>query len=255
MYGDYLDESGNRYSFISHPNRLSTSSTLTVPVRNGAGGGGVAVGGPAAGASTAPQSPTLTIRPASPSLGTLTEMDYESDPVAVAHEISNLQALRRMSMDVTSAADPDLPSFNSFVPSTPPDDNGDPGSVFWVPARLHPELAPQEFSAYLEAKKNEIRRPTRDGSLAPDGGNMSPGLRRKKSMLSRQIDSTEGLRQYQDGAERLGRKNSVNGGPPPVPLDELMKDPSALMQKLSVDSRRTMEEGMFWAMLSLPGFG
>lgn len=233
MYGDYIDEkTGNRYSFISsdarNQNRLSTATTLSVP---GLSGG------------SAPGSPTLTLSP-SPSLG-LGDMDYESDPVAVAQEISNLQALRRMSMDVTSAADPDLPSFNSFVPSTPAEDSGDPSSVFWVPARLHPELAPQEFSAYLEAKKNEIRRPRAEGgSLAvSEGGNMGPGLRRKKSMLSRQIDSIEGSRQYEDGAERLGRKKSLRSTDSPVGIDDLMSDPTALMHKLSVDSRRTMEEG------------
>jgi hypothetical protein len=176
----------------------------------------------------------------------LNDIDYESDPVAVAQEISNLQALRRMSMDVTSAADPDLPSFNSFVPSTPPDDGGDLGSVFWVPARLHPELAPQEFSAFLEAKKNEIRRPQNGGSLSPDGSpSGGPSLRRKKSMLSRQIDA-DAARNYRDGAERLEKRKSLlgEGASPSIQLDDLMKDPTALMHKLSVDSQRRMEEGM-----------
>jgi len=144
-------------------------------------------------------------------------------------------------MDVTSSADPDLPSFNTFVPSTPPDDGGDPGSVFWVPARLHPELAPKEFSAYLEAKKNEIRRPQREGSLSPDGPSSgSPSLRRKKSMLSRQIDRSEGVKGYRDGADRLGRRESGREGPN-VQLEDLMNDPSSLMRKLSVERRN--EEG------------
>src|SRR5690606_2219882 len=118
---------------------------------------------------------------------------------AVAQEISNLQALRRMSMDVTAVADPDLPNFSNFVPPTPPEDGDDPGALLWVPARYHPELAPKEFSKYIEAKKNEIRRaPSKSGNLSPDGAYSGPGLRRKKSMLSRQVDNSE---QFHDGAE------------------------------------------------------
>ncbi|KAF8246793.1 hypothetical protein K440DRAFT_630692 [Wilcoxina mikolae CBS 423.85] len=252
MYGDFTDETGNRYSYIqSAPGETSRStkrhSTLSVPKRGSTGGGGF---GGVPGVQTPPASPA---RSGSPSLSDtankqypLNDIDYESDPVAVAQEISNLQALRRMSMDVTSTADPDLPSFNSFVPSTPPDDS-DPGSVFWVPARLHPELAPQEFSAYLEQKKNEIRRPqTREGGkLSPNGpSSTGPSLRRKKSMLSRQIDA-EGGRHYRDGAERLEKRKSLTGGDvsPVIQLDDLMKDPTALMHKLSVDSQRRIEEG------------
>jgi hypothetical protein len=264
MYGDYTDEVSNRYSFIASapPGEEPTSSSrsakrqsaLSVPAMrsggsgkgfgSGAGGGGVPANGPA--------SPPSSVRSVSPSPSEaankqypLNDIDYESDPVAVAQEISNLQALRRMSMDVTSAADPDLPSFNSFVPSTPPDDGGDLGSVFWVPARLHPELAPQEFSAFLEAKKNEIRRPQNGGSLSPDGSpSGGPSLRRKKSMLSRQIDA-DAARNYRDGAERLEKRKSLlgEGASPSIQLDDLMKDPTALMHKLSVDSQRRMEEG------------
>jgi hypothetical protein len=250
MYGEFTDETGNRYSYIqSAPGETSRStkrrSTLSVPKRGSTGGfGGVP------GVQTPPASPA---RAGNPSLSDtankqypLNDIDYESDPVAVAQEISNLQALRRMSMDVTSTADPDLPSFNSFVPSTPPDDT-DPGSVFWVPARLHPELAPQEFSAYLEQKKNEIRRPQREGGkLSPDGKSTTgPSLRRKKSMLSRQIDA-EGGRHYRDGAEWLEKRKSLTGdGSPTIQLDDFMKDPTALMHKLSVDSQRRIEEGIF----------
>lgn len=255
MYGEYTDEAGNRQSIIQsgdasttprNVNRLSINPL--VMQRRGMSGTSIGANGP-----TPPGSPTLLRSTSSPINDTATQpfplhdIDYESNPVAVAQEISNLQALRRMSMDVTSSADPDLPSFSSFVPSTPPDDNGDPGNVFWVPARLHPELAPQEFSKYLEAKKNEIRRPTRESSLSlsPDNPTSDSGnsLRRKKSMLSRQIDDSEGAKNYRDGAERLERHKSQTGGPA-VHLDDLMKDPADLMRKLSVDSKRRDEEGI-----------
>lgn len=261
MYGEHPHEPANRYSYIqtapgAEPSRNGKrQSTLSVPKR----GDRPVV----PRIQTPPQSPVVASPP--PTLTDpanhkypLNDIDYESDPVAVAQEISNLQALRRMSMDVSSTADPDLPSFNSFVPPTPPDDS-DPGSVFWVPAHLHPELAPQEFSAYLEKKKNEIRRPQSATAVAtaaapaattPAGGSLSPdnptgpSLRRKKSMLSRQID-TDSAKHYRDGAERLEKRKSLkaDAGPPSIQLDDLMKDPTALMHKLSADSQRRMEEG------------
>ncbi|KAL1861262.1 hypothetical protein Plec18170_001777 [Paecilomyces lecythidis] len=141
----------------------------------------------------------------------LNDVDYESDPAAVAQELSNLAAIRRMSMDVTATGDPDLPSFGSnlVVPSAPSPDEDDASRLFWVPARLHPELAPKEFKSFLESKAEQIKR--RSGEFSPGGLSVERqlsdggGLRRKRSMLSRQIDNSSG---YTDGAERLERKRS-----------------------------------------------
>ncbi|RHZ62165.1 putative telomere silencing protein Zds1 [Aspergillus thermomutatus] len=137
----------------------------------------------------------------------LNDIDYESDPAAVAQELSNLAAIRRMSMDVTATGDPDLPSFSvpSIAPSSSADEN-DASRLFWVPARLHPELAPKEFKSFLESKTEQIRR--KSGEFSPSGferDGAGGSLRRKKSMLSRQIDTSQG---YTDGAERLERKRS-----------------------------------------------
>ena len=141
----------------------------------------------------------------------LNDLDYESSPAGLAQELSNLQAIRRMSMDVHNA-DPDLPSFQSYGsgPVSPPAlSDDDSQQLFWVPARLHPELAPKEFKTFIEEKVHTIRRRSGDlsTSLSPDGGmgrqDSGGGLRRKKSMLSRQIDTGSG---YKDGAERLERK-------------------------------------------------
>ncbi|KAJ9200729.1 hypothetical protein DTO164E3_3879 [Paecilomyces variotii] len=141
----------------------------------------------------------------------LNDVDYESDPAAVAQELSNLAAIRRMSMDVTATGDPDLPSFGSnlVVPSAPSADEDDASRLFWVPARLHPELAPKEFKSFLESKTEQIKR--RSGEFSSGGLSVERqvsnggGLRRKRSMLSRQIDNSSG---YTDGAERLERKRS-----------------------------------------------
>ncbi|KAG0651621.1 Meiotically up-regulated 88 [Hyphodiscus hymeniophilus] len=103
------------------------------------------------------------------------DIDYGSDPTAIAQELNNLQALRRMSMDVGNTSDPDLPSFQgvSFMPSVAPtgdDHEDDPSRLFWVPARVHPELAPMEFKTFLENRVQTIkRRSGEQTSLSPDG--------------------------------------------------------------------------------------
>ncbi|OAL26978.1 hypothetical protein AYO22_03922 [Fonsecaea multimorphosa] len=163
----------------------------------------------------------------------LNDIDYESSPAGLAQELSNLQALRRMSMHMGATDDPDLPQLSAAgMPSAPsPTSSEDDSSrLFWVPARLHPELAPKEFKTFLESKAEQIRRrsgelsafaspsSSRSSSLSAEGGNS--GLRRKKSMLSRQIDSSVG---YQDGADRLETKRSLSrrAGPQDPNLQEL----------------------------------
>lgn len=177
----------------------------------------------------------------------LNDIDYESSPAGLAQELSNLQAIRRMSMDVNTS-DPDLPSFGNYsLPATAPQngcDDDDPSKLFWVPARLHPELAPKEFKTFIEEKVDTIRRRSGDSdTLSPDGAigrqGSGGGLRRKKSMLSRQIDSPNG---YRDGAERLERKRSGTEGPPVngrlEKLQELVEDPAGLMRRMSIDSAK-----------------
>lgn len=183
----------------------------------------------------------------------LNDLDYESDPAAVAQELSNLQALRRMSMDVNAAGDPDLPSFNSNfgVPTPAPSgsaDEDDRARLFWVPARIHPELAPTEFKTFLDSRVNSIKRRSEDRSLSPDSlqrEGSSGGLRRKKSMLSRQIDNSggKGADGYTDGAERLDRKRSTSGAETLSPgisnlqdLEALVSDPEQGKQRLSIDT-------------------
>ncbi|TVY90588.1 Protein zds1 [Lachnellula willkommii] len=183
----------------------------------------------------------------------LNDIDYESNPAAVAQELSNLQALRRMSMDVGNTSDPDLPSFQgvALMPSIAPtgnDDEDDPSRLFWVPARVHPELAPMEFKNFLENRVQSIKRRSGDQtSLSPDGLERSDSggsLRRKKSMLSRQIDNDggRGAVGYEDGAEQIQRKKSLSTDQALdlkiadlQELDALVRDPSKAMQKLNLD--------------------
>lgn len=171
-----------------------------------------------------PQAPAVAAREQSPQETAqaqfpLNDIDYESSPAAVAQELSNLQALRRMSMDVHAAGDPDLPTLNpAAIPSAPSPTASDDDSarLFWVPARLHPELAPKEFKTFLDGKAEQINRrsgdlstlgsspmSSRSGSLSSN----SSGLARKKSMLSREVNNSSG---YKDGADILERKRSMS---------------------------------------------
>ncbi|KAF2123546.1 hypothetical protein P153DRAFT_371602 [Dothidotthia symphoricarpi CBS 119687] len=176
----------------------------------------------------------------------LNDIDYESSPAGLAQELSNLQAIRRMSMGM-GGADPDLPSFQSGgTPAISPphfSEEDDPSALFWVPARLHPELAPVEFKTFIEDKIDKTRRRSGDAEsmLSPDGppgrqGSVG-GLRRKKSMLSRQVDNGVG---YKDGAERLERTRSgrqVSGGLGDVQeLEHIIEDPTSLVRRMSMSA-------------------
>ena len=205
------------------------------------------------GPGSAPSSPLRSPAETAAASFPLNDIDYESSPAAVAQELSNLQAIRRMSMDVNVAGDPDLPSFSPAfgIPTAPPSDatdEDDAARLFWVPARLHPELAPTEFKTFLDSRVESIKRRSGEYTLSPEGparATSDGGLRRKKSMLSRQIDNSEGrgAEGYQDGAERLDRKRSQtdkndrrsSGISNLQELEMLMKDPEKMMQRLSME--------------------
>ncbi|KAI5459268.1 hypothetical protein BGZ63DRAFT_360962, partial [Mariannaea sp. PMI_226] len=201
--------------------------------------------------SKSPLSPTLSLRDvqsdSSNSPFPLTNIDNPND---IAQELSNLQALRRLSMDVGNNKDPDLPPMSLMaMPAIAPsgdDDENDPSRLLWVPARVHPELAPTEFKTFLEKRVHSIRRRSGDSFLTADGESTqgepeSGGLRRKKSMLSRQIDTSEGrgAAGYVDGSERLETQRSRGRGhhSHELSIDELVKDPTKAVQKLTQESQ------------------
>ena len=163
-------------------------------------------------------------------------------------------------MDVNAAGDPDLPSFSSSfgIPSAAPtgaSDEDDKARMFWVPARLHPELAPTEFQTFLNNKVESIKRRSGEFSLSPDGlqrQGSGGGLRRKKSMLSRQIDNSggKGADGYRDGADVLERKKSLSGAETLntgisnlSDLEMLVNDSDAVIQRLSLDTGQSLTNG------------
>lgn len=203
---------------------------------------------------TSPLSPTRSIRDlqadGSASQFPMTNIDDAND---IAQELSNLQALRRLSMDVGGFNDPDLLPFSNMglVQSGPPtgeDDEADPSRLLWVPARVHPELEPTAFKDFLENRVQAIKRRSSDSMLSVDlnrsdstGGG---GLRRKKSMLSRQIKPTSEGIDYVDGAERLQRQRSRHGDGNPEPsLGELVDDPTKAVKKLALETHQEVDEG------------
>src|SRR3569833_2648393 len=101
-----------------------------------------------------PLSPTLSLRDVqADSQFPLTNIDNPND---IAQALSNLQALRRMSMDVGSTSDPDLPIQGMTLlamPSIAPtcdDDDGDISRLLCVPTKNHTKHAPDQFKNFLE---------------------------------------------------------------------------------------------------------
>ncbi|KAK1755646.1 hypothetical protein QBC47DRAFT_401813 [Echria macrotheca] len=181
----------------------------------------------------------------------LTNIDNPND---IAQELSNLQALRRLSMDVGNNSDPDLMPFSGMslvaMPTLAPtgdDDEADPSRLLWVPARVHPELEPTAFKSFLENRVQSVKRRSGESHMSVDGvqrNNSSSGLRRKKSMLSRQIHtSSESGDGYMDGAERLNRQRSQSERSiPELSIDELVADPTKAVQKLAQEARQEVGE-------------
>jgi hypothetical protein len=150
-------------------------------------------------------------------------------------------------MDVAAAGDPDLPSFGSnfSIPSLPPSpsaDENDASRLFWVPASLHPELAPKEFKSFLESKADVIKRKSGDfaSSLSPERQGSGSGLRRKRSMLSKQIDDSSG---YKDGAERLERQRSQTNRRDGM-LSPNLQELESLVDDTKLDSKDLLVRGM-----------
>lgn len=87
--------------------------------------------------------------------------------------------------------------------------------LLWVPANVHPELAPQEWKSFVQKKVAEIRETVsshpQPSSLSNETTNEFPSretsLKRRNSRLSKQINTQEG---YTDGSEVLKRRSSTS---------------------------------------------
>ncbi|KIY52995.1 hypothetical protein FISHEDRAFT_69453 [Fistulina hepatica ATCC 64428] len=175
----------------------------------------------------------------------------------IQREVEALRDLRRRSTTPLTI-DPDLPnqsggsvqraasievessessssSHEGSSEATMLDDNisfaDDPFHLFWVPASVHPEIAPAEFRTFL---KEHARAPDGSGGLSRSGSSSS-ALGRKKSMLSRQYRPHENDDVEKEEVVHLRRNRTsiyVNQGPQLTisdlqKLEELAEEASA----------------------------
>lgn len=103
----------------------------------------------------------------------------------------------------------------------------DPLHLFWVPASLHPEIAPAEFRAFL---KEHARSPGDESdSLAVSSSaslSSSPSLSRKRSMLSRQYRPKENDGVEEENIVPLKRNRSLlyrNNPGPQLTISDLQR--------------------------------
>ncbi|KAG6829882.1 hypothetical protein H0H92_003151 [Tricholoma furcatifolium] len=117
-------------------------------------------------------------------------------------------------------------------PQTPNNQSNDPFPLFklWVPASVHPEIAPAEFRAFLKeharlSPTSEDGSPSLDRSDSLSSASSASGLGRKKSMLSRQYrpHENDGVENEQVVPLRRNRSTlSYNQGPQ-FSIDDLQK--------------------------------
>lgn len=214
--------------------------------------------------SMSPISPNMSLRDVQEAESSQFPLGNIENPSDIAQELSNLQALRRMSMDVGNTSDPDLLPFSGIslvaMPTIAPtgeDDEGDISRLLWVPAQVHPELAPDQFKNFLEDRVKTIKRRSGE-TLSPDGmgRNNLASLRRKKSMLSRQVHSSGISAEDQEGFEKLARQTSAGGrATPELSINELVKDPTKVVQKLAQETQEAGSKGDMPILPVAPGMG
>lgn len=111
-------------------------------------------------------------------------------------------------------------------PNNPADD---PFHLFWVPAGLHPEIAPAEFRAFL--KEHARSPPPSDDDALERSNSMSSSLssrsslNRKRSMLSRQYRPQENDGVEEENVVPLKRTRSryVTHQGPPLTINDLQR--------------------------------
>lgn len=124
--------------------------------------------------------PDLPLTPSPPSPSQTYWPNSAGDPSGSALQGSSIPRRRSSRRSAASSDDADAPI-------------DDPFHLFWVPASLHPEIAPAEFRAFL--KEHARAPPPSDESGLFRSNSVSSyasgSLARRKSMLSRQYQPSE----------------------------------------------------------------
>ncbi|KAI0925055.1 hypothetical protein AcW2_005751 [Taiwanofungus camphoratus] len=167
----------------------------------------------------------------------------------IQREVEALRDIRRRSTAGGPGSlilDPDLPGASSQASSTtaywsPADDSSssshedgsdtssadakdDPFHLFWVPARLHPEIAPAEFRQFL---KEHARAPVDEVGVLARSTSTGSELGRKRSMLSRQYkpSANDGVGEEEESVVPLRQNRTsvfANSGPQ-LTINDLQK--------------------------------
>ncbi|KAF8523607.1 hypothetical protein JB92DRAFT_1542222 [Gautieria morchelliformis] len=183
----------------------------------------------------------------------------------IRREVEALKDIRRRSSAQGGPGaiplDPDLPELPPS-PSSPhatptwpdeqePDVTEDPSHLFWVPARLHPELAPGEFRAFLKEHARDGGVALQRANSASSSSSTSP-IGRKKSMLSRQYRPSESDGVEEEEAVPIRRtKSSLHSNPAPqLTISDLQKL-EALAEEASVSDDPSKLRSMLRRSLSL----
>jgi hypothetical protein len=179
----------------------------------------------------------------------------------IQREVETLRDIKRRSSAPGSIIDPDLPtlssdsssssgywddssssshSHESDASSTPGDD---PLNLFWVPARLHPEIAPAEFRQFL---KEHAQGPGEGASLSRSSSMGSTGLGRKKSMLSRQYNPSEKDEVEEEKVVpiRRNRTSVYRNQGPQLTIDDLQK-----LEELAEEASRSSDPSKLRSVL------
>ncbi|KAJ3540513.1 hypothetical protein NMY22_g4257 [Coprinellus aureogranulatus] len=126
--------------------------------------------------------------------------------------------------------------------STPNNPADDPFHLFWVPASVHPEIAPAEFKAFLkEHARNPPAGEGQDGTMDRAASFSSrSSLSRKRSMLSRQYQPKEGDHVEDENIVPLRRNASfARNKVPQLTISDLQKlEELAEEATLSADSSK-----------------
>ncbi|ORY28792.1 hypothetical protein BCR39DRAFT_186396 [Naematelia encephala] len=209
----------------------------------------------------------------------------------IAREVQTLRNLRRRSVSTPGPGelpvDPDLPppspsspgastsysSNDDITLSTPDGLDGDNAGLFWVPAHLHPELAPGEFRAFLKAHTRTDPANADETEIGEAGMSRSSsflgrassrrsseGLGRKRSMLSRQYQPKSGDHVEEERPPvPVRNRDSIYGGrsgEKGLTLEDLQKLEMAMDEAEGTDDPATMRSVLrrSLSMNKAPGF-
>lgn len=145
----------------------------------------------------------------------------------------------------------------------------DPFHLFWVPASVHPEIAPAEFRAFLKEHSDAAAANNGTLSRSASTSSTSSALGRKKSMLSRQYKPREG-----DGVEdeqvvplRRNRSSLYSNQGPQLTINDLQRleelaeeaqesdDPSKLRTMLRRSLSMNISPSVIDTMDNIPDMG